>query len=181
VTTCISEPLPLCWFVRQIFRVLYTKDPLNPGDKQPNMLSTLRTTALRLPIRTLRSAQGAWALNRCTETISKRGTLSVGLYTNTLLGSAKRLTRNYVAGCILEHTASEGFSTDILSLWQDRQKINGSAPSLLPPTSPEMFKALVESGQATAEDAVYFLASMRAKLHHRSLHERRAAGARARC
>jgi hypothetical protein len=149
-----------------ILRVSYTKDPLDTGDKQPNMLSTLRNTTLRLPIRALRSAQGAWALGK--------GPLLVGLYTNTRLGSAPWSTRRkHVTGRNLDHT--EGISPEILSLYYDRRKTtHGFGPSLSPPTNLEMFKALVESGQATTEDAVYFLASTRGELHRLPVHERQA-------
>jgi hypothetical protein len=37
-----------------------------------------------------------------------------------------------------------------------------------------MFKELVESGQATTEDALYLLSSTKAELNHRSADERRA-------
>lgn len=103
-----------------------------------------------------------------------RGTLLPGCYADKLQVSTQwSARRQYASGRSAEYILYDGVHPDILALYCARGKARGKAQknvhssrlSSSPPTNLMVFKELAESGQATVEDALYFLVSTKAELH----------------
>lgn len=116
---------------------------------------------LRLPFRALQFAKPVWA--------PVRGTPLHGNYTDKLQVSTQwSARRQYASSHDSDYMAYDGVHPKILDLYRAQSKAQGDVHSsgrpLSPPTNLMAFKELTDSGQATIEDALYFLASMKSEL-----------------